>query len=283
MSEPTLAHVPVSHLGETPAQWMLFLHGILGSKSNWRSIARRFVAARPAWGALLVDLRMHGQSRGFAPPHGVESAARDLLELDGHAGAPIRGVLGHSFGGKVALAYARAREAARDPLAHVFVVDSMPGARSDRRGSEGTVLVLELLRALGPRFETREAFVEQILAHGLSRDLATFLAMNLERAPDAPDAGFALRLDLDALGAMLDDYFAVDLWRLVESPPRGTRVHLLVGGRSPLFGPEDLARARTAAADAPDRVTLTVLAQAGHWVHTDAPDALVDALVDATA
>src|SRR5690606_41911913 len=43
-------------------RWMLFLHGILGRRSNWRSFSRRWVAARPGWGAVLVDLRGHGDS-----------------------------------------------------------------------------------------------------------------------------------------------------------------------------------------------------------------------------
>ena len=51
-----------------PEAWMLFLHGILGSGANWRTIAKRFIGARPRWGAVLVDLRMHGASRELAPP-----------------------------------------------------------------------------------------------------------------------------------------------------------------------------------------------------------------------
>jgi len=64
-----------------PAQWMLVLHGILGSGGNWRSFARRVAEACPSWGFVLVDLRMHGLSQGAPPPHTVESAARDLVRL----------------------------------------------------------------------------------------------------------------------------------------------------------------------------------------------------------
>ncbi len=276
-TEPLLAHVPVTQLSEAPSEWMLFLHGILGSKSNWRSIARRLVAKQPGLGALLVDLRMHGNSRGLAPPHTVESAARDVLALEAKLGAPVRAVLGHSFGGKVALAYARARN--DDALRDVWVIDSLPGARATRRGSEGTLLVIELLRSLGSRFESREKFVEQVLAHGLARDLATFLAMNLER--DATGDAFVLRLDLDAITEMLDDYFAQDLWPVVEHPPGRARIHLVVGGKSGLFEPTDLERARAAVAALPERVFLTVFPDAGHWIHTEAPDELLRLVSDA--
>ena len=51
-----LSHALVTAPGQTPDRWMLFLHGILGSGANWRTVARKIVAARPQWGAVLVDL-----------------------------------------------------------------------------------------------------------------------------------------------------------------------------------------------------------------------------------
>src|SRR4051812_24710793 len=62
--DPILAHTRVAAPGRTPERWLLVLHGIYGAGRNWGSIARRLVEARPEWGAVLVDLRMHGQSRG---------------------------------------------------------------------------------------------------------------------------------------------------------------------------------------------------------------------------
>ena len=60
--------------GGAPSRWMLVLHGILGSGGNFRTIARRLVAARPEYGFALVDLRHHGQSPGAGggppPPRG---------------------------------------------------------------------------------------------------------------------------------------------------------------------------------------------------------------------
>lgn len=57
-----LAHGIVTSRSADPDRYMLFLHGILGTRANWRGIARRFVDARPGWGAVLVDLREHGES-----------------------------------------------------------------------------------------------------------------------------------------------------------------------------------------------------------------------------
>ncbi len=72
-------------------------------------MAREIAAARPEWSALLVDLRLHGDSPALDPPHTVEAAAADVravIEAESSNGAPVRALLGHSFGGKVTLAVA---------------------------------------------------------------------------------------------------------------------------------------------------------------------------------
>src|SRR5688500_19013260 len=121
--------------GASPGRWFVFLHGILGSGANWRTFARQIVAARPEWGALLVDLRLHGESRDLLPPHTLAAAARDVALAVEARGGGVRAVLGHSFGGKVAIALAgELAGAANGPLDDLFVVDSTPGARPDRRG-----------------------------------------------------------------------------------------------------------------------------------------------------
>ncbi len=181
---------------------------------------------------------------------------------------PVRGVLGHSFGGKVALELARLRD---EPLPSVVVVDAMPGPRPDARGSEATVAVVEMLDAMPRRWPSREAFVAAVETAGHGDVLARWLAMNLE--PDA-DA-YRMRLDLDAIAALLSDYFARDLWSVVEAPRSGARIDLVIGGDSDVYDRSDVERARRAAHLHPN-VHAHVVAGAGHWVHADVPSALVD-------
>lgn len=253
-------------------RWMLFLHGILGSGANWRTFAKQVVAERPGWGAVLVDLRLHGESHGFAAPHTVERAAADVLELAASLdeggrllGGRVDAVLGHSFGGKVALGVV---EAKRGDLAHVFVVDSTPSARPDRRGSEDTQHIVDLLRELPDHFPDRDAFLAWTQARGVSRPTAMWLAMNVKPLPNT--TRYVFRIDVAGVRALLDDYFVTDLWRVIESPPGRVRPHLVVGGRSTIVDDADRARARAAA----PRATLDVIEGAGHWVHVDTPDEL---------
>jgi len=276
---PSLAHAVVAAEGATPRRYILFLHGILGSGGNWRTFARRLVAARPSWGAVLVDLRMHGASQGFSPPHTLAACAEDLQRLEAELGLPVAAVLGHSFGGKVALEYA----ARRPDLEIAWILDSSPGARPDARGSESTVRIVRLLETVPERFAKREAFIDWVVAHGTDRPIAMWLAMNLRVAQDGE--GYALRVDLPALRSLLDDYFARDEWPVIEEAiertSSRTRFHLIVGGRSSVLDAAELQHAQGLAAGS-DRVSVHVIPEAGHWLHVDAPDALFDLVAAAT-
>ena len=102
-------HSIVTATSANPSRYMLVLHGIFGAGGNFRTFIRRLADTCPNWGFVLVDLRGHGQSLGAPPPHTVEASAQDLVHLGTHLGLEIRGIMGHSFGGKVALAHAGLR------------------------------------------------------------------------------------------------------------------------------------------------------------------------------
>jgi len=266
--------MPWSAEGSRPERWLLFLHGLLGRGGNWRAIARRLVAARPGWGAALVDLRMHGATQGFPPPHTVAATAEDLLALDGALPGPVRAVLGHSFGGKVALAYLVRRG---DALDRAVIVDAMPGARPGREGPGTTLDVLGWLGALGV-IPSRADFIARAREAGYGHALAEWLAMNFRRT----EAGYELALDLGAIRALLDDYFACDLWPVVERPPGALALHLVIGEHSPVWGAGDRARGDRIAAGSNGRVIVHRL-PTSHWVHAEDPDLLLGVLTGALA
>lgn len=272
-----LAHAILTS-SSAPTHWMLFLHGILGSGANWRTFAKQVIAERPGWGAILVDLRLHGESQvGFEPPHTIAAAARDvgaLIEaieptLPAVAGGTARGwsVLGHSFGGKVALEVAAQRTQAPD-LEHLFVVDSTPSARPNGRGSESTQHIVDLLTNLPPEFPDRPAFTAWIEAQGVSRTTAMWLAMNVRPLPNT--TRFVFRVDIAGIRELLADYFRRDLWSVLETPTTNMQSHVIVGGRSGVVDAADRERAK----GCPATTTLDVIEEADHWVHVDAPDAL---------
>lgn len=262
-----LSHAVIAPPAGKAEKWMLFLHGILGSGANWRTFARTLVKERPDWGAVLVDLRLHGDSTsGFAPPHTVANAAADVHELFSLVPGPVRGVLAHSFGGKVALSLT---DRVRGDLDHLFVIDATPGARPDARGSESTKHIVDLLSSLPEELASRDEFMKLVEERGVTRPTAMWLAMNVRPVPNTTK--FVFRIDVAAVKEMLADYFAIDLWPIVEKDEGVVCKHLVAGGKSSVV---DLAdRERWARAP---RATVDVIEEAGHWVHADAPDALRD-------
>lgn len=277
-------------LGDTPPKhWLLFLHGILGSGANWRSFARSVLQDRPEWGAVLVDLRMHGQSQDFAPPHTVQSCAEDLIESlqDGSVNAvdamdAVDVVVGHSFGGKVALEYLALRERLGIPLRHVVTVDSNPGIRDEGASNAAIMTIISALETLPIPLLSREQFSAHLRSKNIAEHLIAWLMMNVR--PIAHSEQLELRLQLPAIRALLADYFTNDAWHIVESSD--TALTLVIGGLSPSYTEQDRVRARQIAELQKDRVRTQIFADAGHWVHVDAPAELartVEFAVDTVA
>jgi esterase len=286
MSAPALAHTRIAAPGAAPERWILFLHGIFGAGRNWATVARRLVRGRPEWGALLVDLRMHGASQGYEPPHTLAAAAADVAELVRQLELRAEGVLGHSFGGKVALQWvAMAAEAATSGAAAeapgvVWVADSTPAA-GEPRGAAWEMLA-RLRRHPGP-FANRRELVAALVAEDVARPVAEWLSTNLEPAGGNGSGAGAVggaalrwRLDLGAAEALLRSFFAADLWPLVEDPPAGTELHFLRATRSWVLTEEDEARLAAAAARH-GRVHLHAV-EGGHWLNADNPDAVLELL-----
>ena len=189
-----------------------------------------------------------------------------LVRLEQALGG-VHGVLGHSFGGKVALEFASQRaRAGAPPLEQLWVLDASPSARAETAES-GTASVLGVLERLEQPLESREAFLAIVEEHGFSASVAEWLAMNVRRAPD----GFRLRLDLPAIRELFEDYLSADLWAVLDEPGLARSIDVVVGGKSDAFSAED--RARLAELASRSVVRAHVL-DAGHWVHFDDPEGL---------
>jgi pimeloyl-ACP methyl ester carboxylesterase len=184
---------------------------------------------------------------------------------------PVRALVGHSFGGKVALEAARI--GAIPSLEHVVVIDSVPGSREPIRGDDSALDVIEMLESLPQTFASKSEFIEAVVAKGKTQELAQWLAQSVDRE----NGRLRYALDLNEIRALILDYFARDLWPVAEQPPSGISVHLVIGDRSDSYGPADRARAARSAASNP-RVTVDVL-PAGHWVHIDDAAGLLNVLI----
>lgn len=263
---PLLAHEEVRPESGPAAGRVCYLHGVFGAGRNWRSVARRLAEGEPAWSGILADLRLHGDSVGFPPPHTIAACAEDVVAMTAAGGSRPDVVLGHSFGGKVALEMAR-----RDPagLRQVWVVDSLPSAREP--GGTAWRMLDVLRRHPGP-FGEREEAVEALETEGYDRLVARWMATNLEQRDD----GLRWALNLDGLEALLEDFFRTDLWNAVEHPPGGLEIHVVKAEDSDVLSEEDCRRVERAA-EASGRTRLHRL-EGGHWLNVSNPDGLIDLL-----
>lgn len=263
MTQQLLAY---SQVGESSAEQLAFvLHGALGAGHNFRSFMRRLSQIAPAWRFVLVDLRNHGASQGMPPPHTLAACAADLQALALHVGQP-RAVIGHSFGGKVALRYA---SLAPPGLSLVWVLDSNPGAQVPDADHE-VLRVIEALRRAPSPAPSREHVVQALQSQGLPRGLATWATTNLKRT----ERGYEWQLDFAAISELMHDYFSVDLWPYLAEAHPGLEFHLVMAEHSARWTGDMRERVRTLPPEA--RVQHHVLPNAGHWVHVDNPDGLLE-------
>lgn len=265
----------VGPAGAPHVAWIL--HGILGSGTNWRGFARRLVDRAPGWRVVLVDLRNHGDSVPATPPHTLARCAEDLWELSAERGELPSVLIGHSFGGKVALTFAglAGRLGATGPggLEQVWVLDAFPSPwPGDPEQDAEVVAVMRTLRAIPVPLRRREEVVPLLRAQGYSEGLARWMTTNLRAGPD----GYTWRFDLDAAAEMIADYFVQDLWPVIEYPGPGLRIDVVRAARSDRWTDDELARFADLPAGCATR--LHVLPDSGHWVHVDAPDALLELL-----
>ncbi|CAN1147754.1 Putative esterase/lipase HI_0193 [Linum perenne] len=234
-------------VGDPPTA--VLLHGILGSRKNWGTFAKRLAQEFPMWQFLLVDLRCHGDSASVSRrgPHSVASTALDVLKLVAHLRITPRVLIGHSFGGKVVLSMV---DQAAKPLARPIRVTS------------------------------KREVVSALLRDGFSKDVAQWVVTNLRPSgpPSSPSSKFSWMFDLEGISEMYNSYEETNLWKFVDNLPRGVHLNFLKAERSlHRWALEDLQRIHAAediASEEGGGVEMHVLEDAGHWVHTDNPDGL---------
>jgi len=254
----------------------VLLHGILGSKANWNTPAKRLLeqVGPQGWHVLQLDLRAHGQSPLAQAPHSLEACAADVAEtlssLDIEAGGSNCILCGHSFGGKVALSVLRARlVAALPPPKITWLFDSFPGvlveqhSAEERRMQQTTRFVLSAIQGAADRgvYPERSVLVDTLeTEYGLRRPVAEWVAQSVRREPD----GIRLAFDVSVVTALYDSYCATDMWDVLEGGQAD--IGIVVAGRNAHYWPEEHVRRLLSLGR---HVQMVTLDGAGHNVHVD--------------
>lgn len=257
----------VRSLGPPDGPAVVLLHGFLGSGRNLQSLARRLTEAPGGGRCLLVDLPGHGSSPPMHPGAGLAEMAAAVREaVEDQLGDAAFAVIGHSLGGRLGLSLAGVAGAR---VARLTLLDIAPGPIPPQ---PEVVHLLDLLRRAPATAPDRATMREFLEAGGLSRALADWLLMNLE---PAPGGGVRWRIDRAGMAAGHGRVAAEDLWDLVEDG-RAPVALCVRGGASDYVSDAEAARLEAAGA------RVVTLPGAGHFVHAEALDPLVAALLEPT-
>ncbi len=241
-------------LGEGPD--LLILHGLFGSGRNWTSHAKRLAES---WRVHLLDLRNHGASP-WRDEVSYPAMAGDVAAYLDRAGLERATLVGHSMGGKTAMALALD---AGERIERLVVVDIAPVPYGhSHEVFIGAMLALDL-PALGKRAAVDAALAAAVPEAGVR----AFLLQNLVQRGGA----LAWRLNLPALQAAMPALVGFDA-PLRDAYERPTL--FLAGADSPYVLPEHEGQIRGLFPEA----EIERIPGAGHWVHAEQPAAFYERL-----
>lgn len=236
---------------------LILLHGLLGSSSNWHSIARRL---EDDFHIIVPDLRNHGRSP-HDPDVSYAAVAADLVELLDQQDLETVLLVGHSMGGKVAM-WLALEQAVR--VAGLAVVDIAPVSYPNRFATIYSALESVDFGHLDSRADADIQLARRLPDKGLRQ----YLLQNLKQVA----GGWRWRINLEGLQQGMDQItaFPTDLEGR-QYPGKALFIH---GSDSDYV---------TAAHGEPIRryfpfSRLRIIPAAGHWVYAEQPEAFISVL-----
>jgi esterase len=231
--------------GEGPP--VVLLHGLFGAARNFGAVQR---ALAPRFRVIALDMRNHGDS-----PHEADmrypTLATDVRETLLSLGIEKAAVIGHSMGGKAAMALALRWP---DQVGRVLVADIAPVIY--QHGNDAIARAMEAI-VLTPSLTRQEA--DAALAPAVPRaDIRAFLLQNL-RFGASPH----WRIGLTEIAAAVPE---LEGWIELSGTYPGPSV-FVTGANSDYVRPEHrpIIRSRFPTA------RFVAIKNAGHWVHADNP------------
>ncbi len=235
---------------ESPGAPLVIAHGLLGQGRNFGTLARGFAEKRTVFS---VDMRNHGDS----PWHELmdyHAMADDLAAvIETHADGKAH-LLGHSMGGKAAMAMALKRP---ELLASLVVADIAPIAYDHEYHKE-----IAAMQKVGLEGISRRKQADQILQATIPQaSMRAFLLQNL----NVSEGKARWKPNLKVLDASMSD---ITGW---PTPDRGAQFEgptlFVKGGDSTyvLESHEPMIRGLFPSA------VFTSITGAGHWLHAERP------------
>jgi pimeloyl-ACP methyl ester carboxylesterase len=235
---------------------VIFIHGAGQDHTNWQLPARWF--AWNGYAALAPDLPGHGRSDG-PPPETIQDMAQWIGRLMDAANIKTAGLVGHSMGGAIAVEAAAALPERISRIALLGTALSMPvneALLTAARDAPEQAHRMITGWALGPRAK-------------IGGNPAPGLWMS---------GGSLALLSRNQTGTLYAAFNACNRWK--SGPESAQRVRcpaLAIIGASDSMTPPKIGRALAEKISGSRTVTVP---NAGHMMMYEAPDAVLDALID---
>lgn len=242
-------------LGE--GQPLIILHGLFGNSDNWQTHAKKFAEY---FQVILVDQRNHGHS-DWSDAFSYDLLAADLHELITDLGLTNLLLLGHSMGGKTVMRYAQLHPAG---IQKMVVVDMGTKQYPPHHQEILAGLALVDLEKINTRGEVETILTPYVPVNGTRQ----FLMKNLYWK-DKNQLAWRMNVpvlerEMDAILAALPDEEVLIQTQFI----RGELSNYILDSDIPDL--ED---------QFPDSTFVTI-ENAGHWVHSEAPEAFVNAVLE---
>lgn len=233
---------------------IVILHGLFGSSDNWLTVSKAFAEK---YEVFLIDLRNHGQSP-HTKSHTYVEMAEDLAQFLVQNNLEKIILIGHSMGGKTAMAFAQKYP---QKIEKLIIVDISPRYYPPHHQRELDALHSLDLSKLQNRQEADEIMAKTIPELGIRQ----FLLKNLYRTEDGI---FKWRMNLPVLTAQIN--------RIGEESLKNSTISIptlfLRGENSNYISENDIKLIQTLFTNA----QTTTISNAGHWIQAEQPKAFQD-------
>lgn len=233
---------------------IIILHGLFGMLDNWNSISNKLAANYTVY---TIYQRDHGKS-SKSKEFGYDFVAEDLKTFcDDHELKNI-GLIGHSMGGKSAMTFADRYPNLVDRL---MVIDIAP-----KKYTGGHEHIFDAILSVPIQSITKRSEVDEVLSKSINAlGVRQFLMKNLSRKKEG---GFEWKANFE----LLYKHYAE-----ISDIPKLTRNNMmetifLKGENSNYILPEDHALI----SDIYPNATIINVENAGHWIHAEQPEVVID-------
>ncbi len=233
----------------TEGKTLIILHGLFGMSDNWHNIARKLSETNIVY---TIDQRNHGQS-----PHSsvmnYNVMSDDVWEMMNIENIGEAIIIGHSMGGKTAMAFANKYP---DKTEKLIVVDIAPKAYMP-----GHIIYFDAMKTINFKASGRKEIEDQLAKSITDKGEMLFLLKNLYRKENGE---FGLKINLEAI----ENNYEEIIGEVVFNKPLNTPTLFIKGQNSNYITEND----KILIPQNFTKVSFITISNAGHWVHAENPE-----------